>query len=107
MTDVESTMPPESPVETVERLAALARIQISDENKEALAAEFGHIISYIGQLDELTLAHEGGPSVPKLHNVFREDSYPNATGEWTETIVEAFPSKSGNSLSVKKILSHD
>lgn len=97
----------ETPVETVERLAALARIQISDDRKAALAAEFESIIAYIGQLDELTLSREGAPAAPALHNVFREDANPNETGEWTEAIVKAFPAKSGNALSVKKIISHD
>ncbi|HWU24519.1 MAG TPA: Asp-tRNA(Asn)/Glu-tRNA(Gln) amidotransferase subunit GatC [Candidatus Paceibacterota bacterium] len=97
----------ETPLETVERLSALARIQIPDDRKAALAAEFESIIAYIGQLDELTLSREGAPSVPALHNVFREDADPNETGAWTETIVRAFPAASGNALSVKKIISHD
>lgn len=107
MTDMESKTPAETPVQTVERLSALARIQIPDDRKEALAAEFAQVIEYIGQLDELTLSREGAPAVPALHNVFREDANPNETGEWTETLVKAFPAKSGNALSVKKILSHD
>lgn len=97
----------ETPVQTVERLAALARIRIPEERKEQLAAEFEHILSYIAQLDELTLAREGQPKVPALHNVFRDDSNPNEAGEWTEEIVKAFPSKKGSTLTVKKIISHD
>lgn len=98
----------ETPVETVERLAALARIRIPEDRKGKLASEFEGVVAYIGQLDELTLARpEGTAKVPKLHNVFREDAHPNGTGEWTEEIVKAFPSKKGNALTVKKIISHD
>lgn len=108
MTDAERTEPSaETPLETVERLSALARIQIPDDRKAALAAEFESVIAYIGQLDELTLSQESTPSVPTLHNVFREDADPNETGAWTEVIVKAFPASSGNALSVKKIISHD
>lgn len=110
MTDAKPEGAKETPVETVERLSALARIQIPDGQKEALAAEFESIIAYIGQLDELTLAGgagDGAPAMPALHNVFREDADANETGSWTEAIVDAFPAKSGNALSVKKILSHD
>ena len=97
----------ETPIETVERLASLARIAIPDEKKEVLAAEFGSVLAYIAQLDELTLSQGAAPALPALHNVFREDENPNTPGIWTEEIVKAFPAKSGNALSVKKILSHD
>ena len=91
----------------VEKLAALARITIPTERREALEAEFDGILAYIGQLDELTLASAGQPIVPPLHNVFREDTDPYAKATWTERLVSLFPSKVGNALSVKKIISHD
>jgi len=100
-------MAAEKPVETVERLARLARIRIPEERKEVLAAEFEKVLAYIAQLDELTLSREGAPKAPMLHNVFREDADPNETGTWTEEIVKAFPAKAGSSLMVKKIISHD
>jgi aspartyl/glutamyl-tRNA(Asn/Gln) amidotransferase C subunit len=96
----------ETPVETVERLAALARISIPEERKEALAAEFEGIVAYIGQLDELSLS-KGGTAVPPLHNVFRDDANAYESGAFTKDIVDAFPAKEGNALSVKKIISHD
>ena len=104
MTDAHTA---ETPIETVERLAALARISIPDDRKESLAAEFESILAYIKQLDDLTLAREGSPTLPPLHNVFREDGNANETGVNTEDLVKAFPSKAGNALSVKKIISHD
>jgi aspartyl/glutamyl-tRNA(Asn/Gln) amidotransferase C subunit len=100
-------MKEETPIETVERLAALARISIPEEKKEALAAEFGSVLAYIAQLDELSLEAGKIPVVPPLHNVFREDTNPNEPGSNTEAIVHAFPARDGNALSVKKIISHD
>lgn len=97
----------EAPAATVERLAALARIAIPDGRKEALAAEFGSILAYIGQLDELSLSVGKAPELPPLHNALRDDAEPYAPGTWTEGIVDAFPAKAGDALSVKKILSHD
>jgi aspartyl/glutamyl-tRNA(Asn/Gln) amidotransferase C subunit len=97
----------ERPVETVERLAALARIRIPDDTKEALAAEFSGVLAYIAQLDELKLSVSGSPSLPPLHNVFREDANANEPGACTDAIVAAFPARQGNALSVKKIISHD
>ena len=107
MTDADKNAA-ETPIKTVERLAALARIQIPEERKETLAGEFEQILAYIAQLDELQLAREGKPALPPVHNVFREDASPNGTGEWTETIVKAFPAKTkDNALVVKKIITLD
>ncbi len=92
---------------TVERLAALARISIEPEHRDALEAQFKDILAYIGQLDELTLTKTSTPAVPPLHNIFRKDEESYVTGTWTERIVRLFPSKAGNALSVKKILSVD
>jgi aspartyl/glutamyl-tRNA(Asn/Gln) amidotransferase C subunit len=98
---------PETPIQTVERLSALARIALPDDRKEALAAEFQSVIAYIAQLDELEISVTGTQALPKLHNVTREDGHPYEAGQWTEKIVQAFPAKAGNALSVKKIISHD
>jgi aspartyl/glutamyl-tRNA(Asn/Gln) amidotransferase C subunit len=100
-------MSAETPIETVERLSALARITIPTEQKESLAAEFNGVLSYIAQLDELTISMEKAPQVPPLHNVLRDDAFPNERGSNTDAIVGAFPAKEGNALSVKKIITHD
>lgn len=92
---------------TVERLAALARINIPADRREALETEFKDILAYIGQLDELTLTKTSTPALPPLHNVFRADEKPYETRSWTDRIVRLFPAKNGNALSVKKILSVD
>jgi len=93
--------------EEVERLAKMARIHIPKENLEKMALEFDSVVAYIRQLDELTLTKEGGPKLPKLHNVFRSSERVNPPGTWTKSLTNLFPKKDGDSLSVKKILSHD
>lgn len=97
----------ETPIETLVRLAALARIEIPEGRKAALAEEFEHILAYIRQLDALALDTGAAQARPLLRNVFRDDAFPNETGAWTEALVRAFPAKSGSALSVKKIISHD
>ena len=91
----------------VARLAALARIDIPEADRERIAGEFDSILAYIGQLDELEVAANAAPRAPKLHNVTREDVSAYAPRTWTERIVRLFPAKTGNALSVKKIISHD
>lgn len=92
--------------EDVRRLAQLARISVPEENIDQYAAEFDTILTYIGKLEELTLP-EGGTRIPLLRNIFREDGEPHVPGTWTEKLVEQFPERDGNSLSVKQIVVHD
>ena len=91
----------------VKKLASLARLDIPEAQLSERVAEFDRIVSYIGQLDELALDIAGTPEVPPLHNVFREDGEPTPTGMWTQKLTGAFPDRSGNYLSVKRIIPQD
>lgn len=92
--------------EDVKRLATLARVDVDDADLAKFAAEFDSILAYVGKLDELTLP-ESERNLSVVRNVLREDETPYESGTWTERIVAQFPAKEGNSLSVKKIISHD
>lgn len=92
--------------EDVKRLARLARISVPEEDCARFAAEFDGILDYVSKLDALTLP-EGSTRIPPLRNVFREDGEPHIPGTWTEKLVEQFPERDGNSLSVKQIVVHD
>lgn len=92
--------------EDVKRLAALARVDVPESDLERFAAEFDSILAYVGKLDELTLP-ESGSALPAHRNVLRADEGPYTPGTWTKALVAQFPQKEGDSLSVKKILSHD
>jgi aspartyl-tRNA(Asn)/glutamyl-tRNA(Gln) amidotransferase subunit C len=92
-------------VEDVQKLAALARLSLSDEELTKFAGEFDAIIGYIGQLNDVVVP-EGGPILPYV-NVFRADGEPDPLRKYTEKIAEQFPAREGDYLSVKQILSHD
>lgn len=91
----------------VQKLAALARIDIPEEKLATFAREFDGILAYVGKLDELTLAGSDERVIPVVHNVMREDGEPHEKGAYTAKLVEQFPQKEANSLSVKQIISHD
>jgi aspartyl/glutamyl-tRNA(Asn/Gln) amidotransferase C subunit len=91
--------------EDVQKLASLARLSIPEEKLPAFAAEFDAILAYVGKLDELNVAK--GTNTPALRNVFREDGEPHESGKYTEKIAAQFPSRKGDALSVKQIISHD
>lgn len=100
MSDMKAT------AEDVKRLATLARVDVADADLARFATEFDSILAYVGKLDELTLP-ESGRNLSVVRNVLRADEAPYESGMWTERIVEQFPAKEGNSLSVKKIINHD
>ena len=92
--------------EKVKKLAALARIRVEDSELEKFTSEFDAILAYVGQLGKLELPSSGNEK-PALRNVMREDGEPHAGGVYTEKLAEQFPTREGDALSVKQIISHD
>lgn len=93
--------------EDVKKLAALARIEVSEEELPKFTKEFEAILAYVGQLDSLSLPKDLKDATPALRNVFRPDENATAPGTWTEKLASAFPEREGDSLVVKQIISHD
>ncbi len=90
----------------VRKLAALARLSLSEAQVDAFAKEFEAIIGYVGQLETLDLP-TAAEQVPTHRNVMREDAAPHAAGRYTEKITAQFPARDGDYLSVKQIIQHD
>ena len=93
--------------EDVQKLAALARIKIGGAELEKFTSEFDAILAYVGQLEKLDLPKDLSGEKPLLHNVMRADVEPHATGKYTEKIAAQFPTREGDALSVKQIITHD
>ncbi len=92
--------------EDVKKLAALARIRVEDSELEKFTNEFDAILAYVGQLEKLELESASGEKSP-LRNVMREDGEPHPPGAYTERLVEHFPDREGDALSVKQIITHE
>ena len=88
--------------EDIKKLANLVRIEISDEEAEKLTPEIDSVLGYVGQIKNATGDTE--KTVHKLHNVLRDDVVVNKEGEYTESLLEAAPSREGDYVKVKKIL---
>ena len=93
-------------VDEVKKLAALARIEVKEEELAKFTKEFEAILAYVGQLEKLELPKDL-KTIPVQKNVFREDKDVTPAGTWTEKLVAAFPQSENNSLVVKQIISHD
>lgn len=60
--------------EEVEHVAKLARLLVSEEEKDLLSRQLSNILSYVGKLNELnTKGIEPISHVIDIKNVFRED----------------------------------
>ena len=88
--------------EEIEKLAKLARIDISDEEKESMQKDIESILDYVGQVKNIS--EESKIEVPALKNIMRDDIVTHKSGEFTEDLLSLAPSRQGNYLKVKKIL---
>ncbi len=90
----------------VKRLAALARISISDAELDTFSKEFESVLAYVGQIEKLDAT--AAPDLrPTVRNVLREDGEPHRSAVHTEKLAAQFPEREGDYLKVKKIISHD
>ncbi|MDO8408092.1 MAG: Asp-tRNA(Asn)/Glu-tRNA(Gln) amidotransferase subunit GatC [bacterium] len=93
-------------VEEVKKLAALARISVAEDELERFTSEFDAILGYISQLETLDVSSIGEEK-PPLRNVMRDDGEPHAPGAFTEKLAGQFPTREGNALVVKQVISHE
>lgn len=85
----------------MENLAELARIELTQEEKQEILKDMEGILEYVKVIQEVQV----GDMVPKynLKNVWREDEL--KTSEFLpELITEQFPDSQDGFLKVKKIL---
>jgi len=88
---------------TVEHVALLARIQISQDQKHYLGTQLSNIIEYIDKLKKLDV--RGVEPMRGLHvnqNIFRKD-HPCQCPD-TDKILNNAPSKEGNYFKVPKVI---
>ena len=86
----------------IEKLALLARVALSSEEKEKLQKDVGAILEYISDIRKVSGGEER--TKPSLINVMREDTVPHEGGIFSEELLSAAPSREGQYLKVKKIL---
>ncbi len=81
--------------ETIEYVGILAKLELSDEEKEAAKKDMGDMLDYIDQLNELDTSQVAPMShVFPVNNVFREDIVTNGDGS-EDTLANAPLSRDG------------
>ncbi|MCH5342925.1 MAG: Asp-tRNA(Asn)/Glu-tRNA(Gln) amidotransferase subunit GatC [Acetatifactor sp.] len=87
--------------ETIEYVGILAKLELSDEEKEQAKKDMGSMLDYIDKLGELdTTGIEPMSHVFSVQNVFREDVVTN--GDDSENILKNAPGEKDNMFMVPK-----
>jgi aspartyl-tRNA(Asn)/glutamyl-tRNA(Gln) amidotransferase subunit C len=90
--------------EDIEHLAILARISVSEEEKEAFALQLDSVLGYVSELNQVVTLEESAPQAGELRNVMRSDENPNPGGEFTDAILANAPHKEGGYFKVSQIM---
>ena len=87
----------------VDKIAQLAKLKFSDNEKLKLQKDLNQVLEYIDQLNELNLDNvEPLENINETENILRED----VTEKWltTEEALKNAPAKTGKFFKVPKVL---
>lgn len=90
-------------LEETKKLAALARLSLTEAELKKLSKEIDSILEYVSQVKEATTASAKAVT-SSLTNVMREDGEPHEAALYTEKLLSGAPKRKSDYLSVKKIL---
>lgn len=89
--------------ETIEYVGILAKLELSEEEKEQAKKDMGSMLDYIDKLNELdTTGIEPMSHISKLQNVFREDIVTN--GDESKNTLRNAPGEKDNMFMVPKTI---
>jgi len=90
--------------EDIEHLSTLARITVSDEEKEAFVSQLDAVLEYVSELGEVATKGDTTPRAGALRNALRADENPYAGGEFTEAILANAPQVENGYVKVGQIM---
>ncbi len=92
--------------ETIEYVGILAKLELSDEEKEQAKADMGRMLDFVDMLSELdTTGVEPMSHVFPVQNVFREDVVEN--GDRRDDMLKNAPKQKDGSFQVPKTLKQE
>ncbi len=93
-------------LEQVDKITALARLELSEEERAAFARQLSSIIEYVDKLQAVdTKDVEPMSHSVAMGNVLREDEAVDCDPGSRLKMIEAFPEKEGDLLKVKAVFS--
>jgi aspartyl-tRNA(Asn)/glutamyl-tRNA(Gln) amidotransferase subunit C len=88
----------------VEHIAELARIKLTEKEKNKMTKELGAILGYIDKLKEVdTEGIEPIANITGLENVFRKDEPAGAGQVEPENLLKEVPARKDNYVKVKEV----
>ncbi len=88
----------------IEQIATLARLELSDKEKQMYAEQLSVVLDYIGMLNEVnTDGVEETCQVTGLEDVVREDKVVESGEEKKNKLINNFPDKVGRLLKVRAV----
>jgi aspartyl-tRNA(Asn)/glutamyl-tRNA(Gln) amidotransferase subunit C len=91
--------------EEICKLAALARIELTEAEIEKFTTELSAIVSYVSAVQDLAASTtDTEPKVGDRYNVLRPDVVTELADEHTEVLLAEMPKTEGRYMVVKKIL---
>ncbi len=91
----------------LEHLATLARIKLTEEDKESLLKEFDSILAYVDQLKKAEVSMDAESRVGAVKNIMRPDEVIATSGIDREALLKEAPDREGDFIAVKKIIAQD
>jgi len=91
----------------VSRVASLAHIPVSDDEKKSLAAGFTKTISVVEQINKLDVSKADASQVSGLTNVFREDVVDEKRMFTQDQALANAPRKNGGYFVVDQVLDQE
>lgn len=92
----------------VEDIAELAKLHLTEEEKERYAEELSVVFDYVEKLQEVdTDGVEITSQVTGLQDVVREDKVEDISEERKQRLIQQFPQKEGKMLKVKAVFDNN
>lgn len=88
----------------LENLANLARIKLTDEDKDSFVKEFDSVLTYIDQLKKADVPMDAEGRVGAVRNITRLDEVKSISLDDRERLLDEAPHRVGDFIAVKKIL---
>lgn len=92
----------------IEHIATLARIHLSDEEKERFASQLSQVLEYMDILNEVDTTNVPPTAqVTGLSDVFRADRVREQEPGVRQALISAFPDKAGDLLKVHPVFGYN
>ena len=89
--------------EDIDHLAGLARLALSDEEKDAFPKQLDAVLDYVSEVTRVSTKDEADRA-GSLKNVLRDDVDAYSGGEWTKEVLANAPKQENGYIKVEQIM---